>query len=94
MIIDAEGTYYVWVIDAQGNINDTTSISAYTISLEQGIGTLLTAMYDSDSILTWTEFNGSMIMLAGTSVWSKAELQAGYNTLVHKLKTKKKKMPH
>ena len=76
--INTANVWYVWVKDSLGSTS-SSSISSYTISRNQAVGTVLTTKYDYTSPTSQgTSFTNPTVMLAGTPVYVSSTLSTGY----------------
>lgn len=73
--VSSAGTYYLWAKDNAGNVSDSVSIDAFTVTRSQGSNSSLTTKYDSSSGIA---FASNVVVLSGTSVWASASASTGY----------------
>ena len=83
--ITEAGTYYVWAKDEAGNVNNAVSISAYTITRNQGTGTTLLTKVDATNATTGTpKTDTTIVVLENTQIWASATVSTGYKAPVLK----------
>ena len=74
--IAGAGTYYVWAKDAAGNISDSASIVAYSVTQGTNSNALSSAKYVSTSGTAWS--SSANYALAGTPLYAYGTANSGY----------------